>query len=1386
VIDPIVYSTYLGGSSLDEGNAVGTDAGGNVYITGYTFSSDFPTQDAVKDSNALGIDAFVTKLTSSGAVGYSTYLGGSSHEWANAIAVDASSYQYVTGATNSTDFPTLDAAQAELSGPATDAFVTKLTSDGTLSYSTYLGGRNGPVRLSDDYGYGIAVDTSGNAYVAGLTESTEFPTLNAVQGSFGGYTDGFVTKLTSSGALSYSTYLGTPSDDHANAIAVDAAGNAYVTGEAGPGFPTLDASQDSSGGGFDAYVTKLTPGGAISYSTFLGGSGHDVGNGIAVDAGGNAYVTGHTLSEDFPTLNAFQVGRRQNATAFVTKLTSSGALSYSTHLGGGGYTWGSGIAADAAGNAYVTGWTISTDFQTLNAAQGVHAGSVDAFMTRLTASGALAYSTYLGGSQFEHGNGIAVDGDGSAHVAGYTFSTDYPTLNAAQGAHAGGDRDAFVTKIDSSSTSITSIGLGGTSPYCVGSSMTINWVSTGVGSVDIDLSTDAGVSWISLASDQASGETGGSFDATVPNRPGSNCRVRVSDASNHTTWTITGRFGILPPVAVTSDPVSVAFCPGAYVTFSASATAADPEPRWQISIDGGVTFNDLQIDWNVYGLEEGSVLSIFTAQLPMDGYRYRAVFYNGCSSDTTAAATLHVGSVISGRLFEDSDGDCLRDVDEPGLAGRIVEVMPGPIYATTNELGDYSVVVVPGEYSINAAPLYFDATCPGSLPIPLTFSACGETYAGNDIAVRPDTGIYDLRVSLVGNRISATRPSDYYLEYWNVGTEPTAGTLRFTYDSTRLTFVGSSSAVDASSASTLEWSLATLDPGERGTIRVSMRLDPGIPVGTEICALADLELPDESIRDAAPRDNQDRVCAKVVASYDPNDKAVSPAGDACGRIRAEDSVLAYQVRFQNTGNDTAFTVVVRDALNASLLDIGTLEMGAASHPYTWSIEADNVLVIRFDDILLPDSNTSEPNSHGVVKYTLHLRPELAPGTAIPNSAAIYFDFNEPVITNQVVSTTPDFFIIEHPADQSVLVDESAGFGLIASGVSGVQWQLSTDDGATFTDLDGETWTSLFIAAATATMDGYQYRAVVTNTCETDTTDVATLDVQGDDAPPVPDVATLPDLTGECSVTIATPPTATASDGETVDATTDDPLSYSDQGTYTVHWTYDDGNGSTATQEQTVIVDDVTAPTLSVSLSPTTLWTPNNTMRTIAITASASDNCGTAAWSLSSITGNDGATSDDWSYTANTAPGSVDLRAERTGAGSGRTYTLSFTASDGHDNTTTATCYVSVPHDQNGKVVAGGSREAVAYGFLSDVVPNPFTASTDIRFTLPSDGVVSVRIYDRLGRDVAVLLRSELRAGAHSVVWNGLRSDGTRATAGQYFYRIECAGTSETGAVTLVR
>jgi Beta-propeller repeat len=454
VIDPVLeYSTYLGGSGEDQGTCIAVDAAGNAYVAGSTNSTNFPAANPLQGANAGQYDVFVSKLNAAGtALIYSTYLGGSFSDGCGGIAVDSAGNAYLAGGTVSTNFPTVNAIQSVSGGDGwADAFVSKLNANGSvLIYSTYLGGNR------NDGASGIAVDSAGNAYVTGGTESANFPIANAFQAAFAGLADAFVAKLNPAGtALVYSTYLGGIGEDLGRGIAVDSTGNAYVTGSTyATNFPTVNAIQAVRGGDQDAFVTKINAAGsALIYSTYLGGSKMDFSNGIALDSAGNAYVTGATFSTNFPTANALQNSfGGSDSDAFVTKLNAAGtALVYSTYLGGNGYDIGNDIAVDSAGNAYVTGLTISTNFPTANAFQSAlgHVDFDDVFVTKLNAAGsALVYSSYLGGTDYDYGYGIAVDSAGNAYVTGSTQSRCFPTTTGAfDTTWSLGVPDAFVTKI---------------------------------------------------------------------------------------------------------------------------------------------------------------------------------------------------------------------------------------------------------------------------------------------------------------------------------------------------------------------------------------------------------------------------------------------------------------------------------------------------------------------------------------------------------------------------------------------------------------------------------------------------------------------------------------------------------------------------------------------------------------------------------------------------------------------------------------------------------------------------------------------------------------------------------------------------------------------------
>jgi hypothetical protein len=476
------YSTFLGGPRWDEAYEVAVDKGGNAVAAGFTFSPEFPRAGARASAFTGVVDAFVTKLDADGRLVYSTLLGGDAADYAHSVAVDARGNAYVTGRTESEDFPTQAALQRKIRGrrcqgsPCHDAFVSKLDARGALVYSTYLGG------TGTDEAWDIAVDSAGGAHVIGHTDSLDYPTRRAVQRRHGSRPcggdvpcpfDAFVTKLKPNGrALAFSTYLGGRAGELAGAITVGSKGNAYVHGTTdSPNFPLRNPLQGALRGTEcgpppnvpceDVFVAKFAKRGKrLVWSTLLGGSKEDRASGIAVDPGGRVYLTGATESSDFPTATPVQaapgnsscspeaVPKESCDDAFVAGLSANGkALRFSTYLGGNAQDQGLAIALDKAGGIHVAGSTDSRQFPVVNAFQGEFGGAIDGFAALYSPDGrAVSYITYLGGEENERVNGLAVDPSGQVTLTGRTESADFPVANALQPTLSG-DIDAFVAKL---------------------------------------------------------------------------------------------------------------------------------------------------------------------------------------------------------------------------------------------------------------------------------------------------------------------------------------------------------------------------------------------------------------------------------------------------------------------------------------------------------------------------------------------------------------------------------------------------------------------------------------------------------------------------------------------------------------------------------------------------------------------------------------------------------------------------------------------------------------------------------------------------------------------------------------------------------------------------
>lgn len=513
-------NTILGVGSGDEIYNLALDSDGNVIVTGWTDSSDFPTLNAY-DSSRNGIsDVFLAKFSSSGELLLSTFLGGSDNEESYDVALDSQNNIILLGYTGSKDFPTVNAYDSShnsklLYSDYYDIFLMKFSSTGELIWSTFLGGSQNEVGVS------LVVDSQDDVILTGWTCSKDFPTVNAYDSSYnddGKKRDAVVAKFSSNGSLLWSTYLGGNEADEGKEIVVDSQDNVIVTGETwslgifvtkfsptgsllwstsleggfykkGPmageyylknniridnnnnilimgqtgaiDFLTFNAFDSTFNGGGDIFVSKIASNGSLLWSTFLGGTGVEWETNIIVDTQNNVIVVGNTGSRDFPTFNAFDsTYNGEYWDTFVSKFSPAGELLWSTLLGGRDSEMVNGGDIDDQDSVLVTGQTYSDDFSTKHAYDSSYNEGLDAFITKFTSTGELVWSTFFGGNHFEEAQGIVSDFQDNVIIIGKTASMDFPLLNA-QDAEISGNYDAFISKFSYNCSIVWSSLLGG-------------------------------------------------------------------------------------------------------------------------------------------------------------------------------------------------------------------------------------------------------------------------------------------------------------------------------------------------------------------------------------------------------------------------------------------------------------------------------------------------------------------------------------------------------------------------------------------------------------------------------------------------------------------------------------------------------------------------------------------------------------------------------------------------------------------------------------------------------------------------------------------------------------------------------------------------------------
>ncbi len=747
-IDPVLYSTFLGGSGNDNAIALAVDGAGNAYATGFAgawspAADSFPVRSGAYDITHNGVsDVFVTKLDCvTDTLIYSTFIGGGSFEDARSIVLDASNNAYICGYTGSEDFPTTAGSyDRSYNGGSHDAFVLKLNPAGSgLVYSTFAGGS------SSDGAYDLAIGAGGGVRVCGYTASSDFPTSSGgYDRSFNGGTDDIVVfSLNPAGsAVNAATFIGGSGTDYAYKIGLDGS-NALVYGTSSSSdFPVSGDAYDRSynGGAHDAVFMVVGAGnGSLPYATYMGGSGDDYGQDFVQDGSGNVVLCGYTASNDYPVVSR-SYGPTYNGGAydiFVSKFNpASNSLAYSTFIGGPSDDYAYGIAMDNEGNAWIAGYTASDHNLPLTPGAidtTYSGGSYDGYLASLNTAGtALLYSTYIGGGDHDVIQDIAMTSPNIIYLSGTTKSRNFPVSSRAYDDTLGRSivngqpvfsYDAFVTKLDVRNLSLTAPVSAVT--LCPGSAYTIRWSSVNVSNLRILLSSDGGRSFPTVLAQSIPGNTG-AWIWTVPDDLAGNggYRIKLVDvATGQLADSSDADFRVAPRPAFTQEPSDTTICPGAPFRLTAAGNGLKVIYSWRRN--GEIIPN-----------ATGGTYSVVSATAADTG-RYESVLTDSCGNSVTRAVTVRFQPMPEITQGPQSIAVCAGTAASFSAAAEGTELSYQwrrngvPIPGATS--GSYTIPVTAaadaGEYTVAIAT----ALCPGAPAIsaPATLAVNRQDISGH-------------------------------------------------------------------------------------------------------------------------------------------------------------------------------------------------------------------------------------------------------------------------------------------------------------------------------------------------------------------------------------------------------------------------------------------------------------------------------------------------------------------------------------------------------------------------------------------------------------------------------------------------------------------------------